>query len=87
MDTDCFNNYIEDRFQSNYSLLLNNPKYIALNAEFNTKYRDLGVELTKEQLKMVEHLLEIKNNIFSEDMYLAYKVGFTDGFNLKKDIN
>lgn len=87
MDTDSFNNYIEDRFQCNYSLLLDNPKYIALNSEFNTKYRDLGVELTKEQLKMVEHLLEIKNDIFSEDMYLAYKVGFTDGFNLKKDIN
>lgn len=86
MDTDSFNNYIEDRFQSNYSLLLNNPKYIALNAEFNTKYRDLGVELTKDELKLVERLLEIKNNIFSEDMYLAYKVGFTDGFNFKKDI-
>lgn len=43
MDTNTLNNFIEDRLQNNYSVLLDNASYIGLNKNYNSEYKHLQV--------------------------------------------
>ena len=86
MNTNTLNNFIEERFQDNYSLLLDNSDYIELSNDYNTQYRQLVKSISAEDLKLVENIIDIKSRLLSEELYLSYKIGFTDGFNLSNSI-
>lgn len=86
MNTNTLNNFIEERFQDNYSLLLDNSDYIELSNDYNTQYRQLVKSISAEDLKLVENIIDIKSRLLSEEVYLAYKIGFADGFNLSNSI-
>lgn len=87
MNTDIENNFIEDRFQSNYPTLLNNNRYMASTREFDKKYKSLIKELDSKNLELVEDIIDLQNAIASEEIYLSYKVGFSDGFTFSRNIN
>ena len=87
MNTDIENNFIEDRFQSNYPTLLNNNRYMASTRVFDKKYKSLIKELDSKNLELVENIIDLQNAIASEEIYLSYKVGFSDGFTFSRNIN
>lgn len=86
MDTNSLNNFIEDRFQENYSLLLDNANYIDLSKNYNAEYKNLEKAISSEDMKLVDKLIDSKNYLFSKELYLAYKIGFADGFHFSDDI-
>lgn len=86
MDINTLNNYIEDRLQNNYSVLLDNISYIELNKLYNSEYKHLSTLISNKDLKVVETLIDIKSRLLSEEVYLSYKIGFSDGFDLSNHI-
>lgn len=86
MNTNTLNNFIEERFQDNYSLLLEDSDYIELSNDYNTQYRQLMKLIPDEHLKLVENIIDTKSRLLSEEVYLSYKIGFADGFSLSNSI-
>lgn len=87
MSSDIFNNYIEDRLEENYQSLLDNQHYLDLSRKFNFEYKKLCSVLSPNNKKDLDFLLDTKNKLLSEEIYLSYKLGLSDGFDLRKNIN
>ena len=64
MDIDTFTSFIEDRLQNNYSSLLNNSKYVSLNVLYTNKYRDFVSNISAENKKLFEEIIDIKGIFF-----------------------
>ena len=86
MNANSLNNFIEERFQDNYASLLDNSEYIELSNDYNAQYRQLVKLIPDEDLKLVENIIDTKSHLLSEEIYLSYKIGFADGFNLGNSI-
>lgn len=87
MNMEILDNFIEDRLQSNYPALLNNTKYLSSSRKLNSEYKTLINQLPKDSLHTLENIMSVKDDIITQEIYLAYKVGFSDGFNFKNEIN
>lgn len=87
MSSIILNSYIEDRFEENYQTLLKDQCYINLSKKFNNDYKELQSKLPSENKIALESLFDIKNKLYSEEFYLCYKIGFMDGFDIRKDIH
>lgn len=86
MNVDFFNTYIDDRLQTNYHILLDNPKYVTLVKQFNKDYRTLSNSLSPEKVNQLEKIIDLKNVLLSNEVYLSYKIGFKDALDLKNTI-
>lgn len=87
MNMEILDNFIEDRFQSNYPSLFNNAKYLSSSKKLDIEYKLLISQLSKDSLHTLENIMSIKNDLMTQEIYLSYKVGFADGFNFKNEIN
>lgn len=86
MISDSLNNFIDERLQSNYFLLQKNTDYVDLNNRFNSQYREFIKNLSDEDLRVLENIIDMKNCLLSEEVYLSYKIGFSDGIKFNKEI-
>lgn len=87
LEIEELNTYIEERFQNNYNLLVNDFSYSNVTKLFNYKHKNFIKELSKEDIALLEDLLEMKNALASKEVHLAYRIGLNDGIKLSSDIN
>ena len=77
---------IENRIQDNYSILLDNLKYISLNDVYTNKYQSFISKISDDDKTLFNELIDIKSSLFTEEIYLSYIVGLHDGFEFNKGI-
>ncbi len=86
MNIDTLNSFIENRIQDNYSILLDNLKYISLNDVYTNKYQSFISKISDDDKTLFNELIDIKSSLFTEEIYLSYIVGLHDGFEFNKGI-
>lgn len=86
MESDSLNNFIDDRLQDNYFLLQKKAEYVNLNNKLNSQYRNFVENLSAEDLRILENIIDMKSCLLSEEVYLSYKIGFSDGMKFSKEI-
>lgn len=86
MNIDTLNSFIENRIQDNYSILLDNLKYISLNDVYTNKYQSFVSKISDDDKTLFNELIDIKSSLFTEEIYLSYIVGLHDGFEFNKGI-
>lgn len=86
MNIDTLNSFIENRIQDNYSILLDNLKYISLNDVYTNKYQSFISNISDDDKALFNELIDIKSSLFTEEIYLSYIVGLHDGFEFNKRI-
>ena len=79
-----FNSFIYDRIDKNVGSLRKNDKNYKLKLkEYNKLYKELYNELTTTQTQKLDKILDILNDMSSDELILTYKTATYDFLNLK----
>lgn len=79
-----FEIFTSERINHNYSKLRRTRKWQEESNSFNNLYNSLYVDLTLNQQKKLDKLLETKNSLMYFESCFAYKLAFTDVIKLFK---
>lgn len=79
-----FDSFINNRIDETVSSLKkDNKNYKNKLKEYNKLYHELYKELTTTQKQKLDKLLDISNNLSSDELILTYKTATNDFINLK----
>lgn len=77
-----FHEFVEYRVQDNIKKLLHNENYINDNSNYNKLFEELLDNAMPKEKKKIEDMCDALHGMNSEEVYLAYKIGFIDGIHL-----
>jgi len=82
--TTNFNNFINQRFEDNVKRLKKNKYYKKNEFKFYKLEDDIINKANKEEKEKLDILFSSLYNMQTEEIFLAYKLGFSDGINFNR---
>lgn len=80
-----FKEFVDNRINNSLAEFKKQSSWKKATNKFNSKYEDLYNTLSESEKSNLEDIKALFYNLSTEEQYIIYKIGFTDGMTLKRN--